>query len=110
MSQQELHVGTLTEVKLKEGQTTIDLMKEIMDEHNEKYGEDSSLETNFLEACIESYCLFENKIYKVVDTEFNDDICLATKNDNGTISFVLGFYNGGTCFSEMLDEALKLLK
>jgi hypothetical protein len=33
-----------------------------------------------------------------------------TKNEDGTISFIGQFYNGGTCLDEMLEEALDEMK
>lgn len=33
-----------------------------------------------------------------------------TRNSDGSLSFMGQFYNGGTCFSEMLEEALDDLK
>lgn len=35
-----------------------------------------------------------------------DFLHLTTKNEDDTISFTYLFYNGGTCFSEMLEEGL----
>jgi hypothetical protein len=31
-------------------------------------------------------------------------------NEDGTITFFMEFYNGGTCLSEMIEEGLERLK
>jgi hypothetical protein len=45
--------------------------------------------------------------HKELDGE--DDINNLTENEDGTISFVTRFYNGGTCLTEMLEDGLKEL-
>lgn len=111
MSQQEMHIGTLTEVKLDVNQTMNDLMMKIMDDQNITYDQKYSVESYFSDGSIDGYYFYKDTMYKVADNEYNDDdICLATKNENGTISFVLSFYNGGTDFNEMLGDALLDLK
>lgn len=39
-----------------------------------------------------------------------DDIYHMQKNDDGTITFVMRFYNGGTCLSECIEEGLEKIK
>ncbi len=48
------------------------------------------------------YMILENK-------ELEGDIFQATKNEDGTVDFVVQYYNGGCCLSEALEEALKNL-
>ncbi len=38
------------------------------------------------------------------------DLNLTNKTENGIIDFAYMFYNGGTCFSEMLEEGLDKVK
>ena len=40
----------------------------------------------------------------------DDDIYQLTPNSDGTISFTMRFYNGGTCLSECIEEGLEQLK
>ena len=56
------------------------------------------------------YFVYDDKIYNIQDKELDDDICEAHKNEDGTIDYAVQFYNGGTCLSEMLENALKKLK
>jgi hypothetical protein len=46
--------------------------------------------------------------YEVIeDNEYNDvDLSETFYNDDGTISYLLGYYNGGCCFEEALGHAL----
>lgn len=39
----------------------------------------------------------------------DDDINHLTENEDGTISFVSRFYNGGACLTEMLEQGIKKL-
>lgn len=59
-----------------------------------------------------TFIFHKNKFYEVVShEEYNEvDYLLDVKRtDDGLISFNLIFYNGGTCFSEMLEEGLDVL-
>lgn len=57
----------------------------------------------------DEYFVQGENLYLVVDhQEINDsqyDMKLH-QNDDGSINFAGQFYNGGTCFEEMLDDAL----
>lgn len=35
-----------------------------------------------------------------------EDVDITRKDDNGDIHFTYMFYNGGTCFSEMLEDGI----
>ena len=39
-----------------------------------------------------------------------DDIYEIEPNEDGTLSFTMQFYNGGTCLSECIEEGLERLK
>lgn len=44
------------------------------------------------------------------EEEDTEEISIFTPNGNGTYSYVLQFYNGGTCLSEMIEEGIKKLR
>lgn len=50
-------------------------------------------------------------MYLLIEHEEDEyaDIIKTWKNEDGTISFVAEFYNGGTCLVEVLDDSLKKL-
>ena len=52
-------------------------------------------------------------IYEIIDKSDNlffEDIFLATKNSDGTISFEIKYYNGGCGLDEALEDALSNMK
>lgn len=111
MSEQEFHIGTLREIKPKSHQTIDDIMLAILGEQDIDYEEKHTLVSYFQDGSVEGYHYFNDKVYKIEDKGYEDnDICVATQNVDGSISYVLGFYNGGTCMSEMLEYALENLK
>lgn len=63
----------------------------------------------FEEYYYDSALVIDDVIWEIEKTSVDpyDDIAEASKNPDGTIDFVVRYYNGGTCFSEMLDEALE---
>lgn len=61
----------------------------------------------------EEYFIHGENLYRVIDHEERDDeeyFMKLIRNNDGSLSFIGQFYNGGTCFSEMLEEALDELK
>jgi hypothetical protein len=56
------------------------------------------------------YFINGEDVYQYIDHEKSDgsdSFMKFYKNDDETISFVGSFYNGGTCFEEMLEDAFK---
>jgi len=56
------------------------------------------------------YIHVDDDLYRILEDEeldFGDSFAHLTYNEDGTISFTSTFYNGGTCLSEMLEEALR---
>jgi len=61
----------------------------------------------------EEYFIHGEKLYRVIDhveSDTEDTFMKLSRNHDGSLSFVGSFYNGGTCFSEMMEEALDELK
>lgn len=55
------------------------------------------------------YIYHKNTLYEVKNHKQEDDtdyLLDVSKTEGGKIKFNLIFYNGGTCFSEMLEEGL----
>lgn len=44
------------------------------------------------------------------EEEDTQDISILTPNNDGTYSYIMQFYNGGTCLNEMLEDSIKNLK
>ena len=61
----------------------------------------------------EEYFIHGENLYRVIDhveSEDSEYFMNVTRNNDGSLQFMGQFYNGGTCFSEMLEEALDELK
>lgn len=57
------------------------------------------------------YLFINNELYLLIEHEEDEyaDIIKTWKNEDGTISFVAEFYNGGTCLVEVLNDSIKKL-
>ena len=52
------------------------------------------------------YVVHKDKLFQITEhKDFGDDLYVQNLSDNG--EFTMLFYNGGTCFSEMLEESIK---
>jgi len=115
MSQTEFHTGRLYPVRLTG--TLEETCRAIATRHNIELGEDwqEDFRENFneyeykRERVPEEYFIHGEKLYRVIDHEESNDedyFMKLSRSEDGSISFIGQFYNGGTCFSEMLEEAL----
>lgn len=112
MSETVTHIGRMREV---ETNLSPDEFFEILcrDRGYERGAFHTSWEQVYLDNTPKhDYILSKGKLWTVVENNRAqyEDICEVYKSDNGDIHFVLQFYNGGTCFVEMIDEALSKLK
>lgn len=66
----------------------------------------------FCDQYYREYTIFNNQIYRIfkVERDPNDDIAVASRNEDGTIKFEVKWYNGGGSFNEILDSALENIK
>lgn len=115
MSYTETHFGKLRKVELKEGQTVEEWCQEKCNENGKielpsyfknwvevlKYGPNS-----------QKYFFNGDEIWEVFDhIESEDgDIYFMQKNEDGTMTFIMQFYNGGTCLSECIEDELAKFK
>jgi hypothetical protein len=59
------------------------------------------------------YFIVGDEIWEAIEHIKNDgfdDIDVMIPNEDGTITFVQPFYNGGTCLSEVIEEGIENLK
>lgn len=120
MSQTEFHTGKLYPVNF--GKDLEGFCKRIAEQHNIELGED--WQEDFRDAFDEyknkigsvqdeEYFIHGENLYRVINHEESSDeeyFMKLNRNSDGSLSFIGQFYNGGTCFSEMLEEALDELK
>ena len=115
MSYTEFHTGKLYPVKIEKNleETCRAIAKRFDIELGEDWQEDFRDKFNEYEyknkRTTEEYFIHGEKLYRVIDHEELDSeeyFMKLSRNENGSLSFIGQFYNGGTCFSEMLEEAL----
>lgn len=119
MSRTEFHTGRLYPVKIETSleETCKSIAARFDVELSEDWQEDFmdafDEYTTKIISRPEEYFIHGEKLYRVIDhIDSEDDECFMklNRNSDGSISFMGQFYNGGTCFSEMLEEALDELK
>ncbi len=113
MSQTEQHVGKLRKVEINERYSVEDWCREkcqdagipTMPEHYDSWADVLKYHMDLYE----KYFFVNGEIWESFDhTELDgdEDIYQLTPNPDGTLSFVMRFYNGGTCLSECIEEEL----
>jgi type III restriction enzyme len=70
---------------------------------------------NYIEQVLDSYedfYVYKESLYEIIEQHNYDydDIFEAILNGDGTINFILNYNNGGCCFNEALDYAMKKLE
>lgn len=119
MSRTEFHTGKLYPVKIENNleETCRSIAKrfdiELSEDWKEDFRDAFDEYANKIAGQSEEYFIYGEKLYRVINhTESYDEeyFMKLSRNSNGSISFLGQFYNGGTCFSEMLEEALDELK
>jgi hypothetical protein len=114
MSEMEAHVGKLRKVQRNEGQSVEDwcIEKCEADDEFELPHFYKSFEEFFRDNHYEEFFFVDDEIWEIFDhTELDDDdIYEMTPNPDGTVSFTMRFYNGGTCLCECIEEGLANLK
>jgi len=60
----------------------------------------------------DKFLVTENAVYEKFDhiEVYESDVYHMQKNPDGTYTFVMQFYNGGTCLDECLEEGLQKLQ
>lgn len=119
MSRTEFHTGKLYPVRFSG--SLEEACRDIARRHNFDLGENWKEEfrdkfdeySNKKDHASEEYFIHGENLYRVIDHEESDSeeyFMKLIRNSDGSISFIGQFYNGGTCFSEMLEDALSELK
>jgi hypothetical protein len=119
MSRTEFHTGKLYPVNF--GKDLEGFCRRIAESNGLELGEDWQEDfrdafdeySNKKTSQKEEYFIHGENLYRVIDHNESCDEEYFMKlrhNTDGSISFIGQFYNGGTCFSEMLEESLDELK
>lgn len=124
MSYTELHTGKLKKVRTD---MTLQDLKDFLDSREDLYIEDFeyysnkgrefilvvSLEKDKINYNDYKYIYNKGTLYQMVEHkegESEDYLHITNKVSEDEIDFTYLFYNGGTCFGEMLEEGLNKLK
>lgn len=70
-------------------------------------------EEQFRDTFSNKYFIINGQIWESIEHikgEEGEGIDIMIPNEDGTITFVMQFYNGGTCLSECIEDGLKRLK
>ena len=115
MSDMETHHGKLRKVQFAEGQTLEDWCKAKCEElgYTEMATYNSTWEEQLRCEVDNKYFFVKGDVWEAVEhTRIRDDgdIYFLQPNEDGTLTFVYRFYNGGTCLSECIEEDLSELK
>ena len=118
MSEMELHTGKVKAVEVFEGETVDDVWLRLATEHG--FIPENPLEdfrSDFGEYLYEKlgpgyvnrYVQVKDVIYEVIEDEEHEPygFTRATKQPDGTISYILYWYNGGAGFGEVLEDTIK---
>lgn len=121
MSEQVLVTGTIKKIDLGFG-TPVPFMVNVLKEKGlwdgfieftEKYPTLAhTIKGYFLDVMYKEYEMINGELYQIIDYNESDggDIFQATDNGDGTYNFVVSYYDGGCCFSEAIEEAMKGVK
>lgn len=115
MSRTELHIGKLKPIQYN---LSVEDFKNWLKDDESRYAEDLEeyLEEDRLVIIKQgdwrgknTHIFSKNTLYEFLehkDLGEADYLDITNKLEDGTIDFTYLFYNGGTCFSEMLEEGL----
>ena len=114
MSQTETHFGKLRKVEI-ENQTTEQWCENKCNEADiiELYSYCNNWKEMFKGEFYKKFFVVEDEIWEVIEhieSEDGEDIDVMIPNEDGTITFVQQFYNGGTCLSECIEDGIKRIK
>lgn len=111
MSEVEYHKGILKKVPMWDGENIEDQIKRVL-----KNAEIGKWCKNYVETILsdysKEYTVIKNTLYEIKDENYEDteEIFESTEKPDGTIDYVVRFYNGGCCLNEALEYALKRCK
>lgn len=115
MSDTELHRGKLVKVtKTHESESINEVCERILKENGININPEKSVIGQLIDNLQyeKKYFIFKNELYQANNEELDsyDSFCEMNINEDGSINYITSFYNGGTCFSEMIEHKLDKLK
>jgi len=110
MSENEYNEGILIPYRVTEDSESV--AQEILKERGVEFDPECVSYLDQLEGEYEEFFIHNKVIYevKIIKTSNDMDIYKAFQIEDGSISFIVSFYNGSCCLSEALEYAVKKLK
>lgn len=111
MSETKMFKGTMKEVALPDGQSVEQFAEKALRDK----GVDDPWDGDWLSTLTldyqDKFAFVGDKLYEMMDYKdiSDEDICDASRNSDGSISFVVRYYNGGCGFDEVLEDAVEEL-
>lgn len=108
MSDYQSNSGKIKLVEPKEGESFEQQCQRLWFENGMK--EEDYSEGELFEEFHKKYIEVKDTVWEILEEkneEEEDMFCTLHKNVDGTYSFYTRFYNGGTCMSEMIQDAIK---
>lgn len=107
MSNVELHTGILRKVDIG-NLTPEEWCKKWLESNKQQVLQYETPEKAFDRVTDYTYLITDSSIYEINDINHGDDYAYyMNKNEDGTYSYVMQFYNGGACLDEVLRDAIK---
>lgn len=107
MSCQETRIGKIKLVKKLEHETLEDQCKRLIGSVELPEYYDTYKEFFYDHFDDEQYVIYKNDIYEVMENKRTyDDIFIANRNEDGIVSYVTSYYNGGCGYYEAIEECL----
>jgi hypothetical protein len=109
MSQTEFWVGRVVKVEPQEGEDVELMCQRILKERGKELRYEETYLEELTDAFYKEFISYKGELYDfsgTKDIEEDEYLSLASKNLDGSIQISLRFYNGGTCLSEMFEEAM----
>jgi len=108
MSDYESYKGTIKKIEREEGESLADQCKRIC--ISRKGDKLEYYEGLLFDEFYDDYLKINGELWEVVSKKAkdpDDSYCDIESNEDGTFSFNTRFYNGGTCLTEMIEDAIK---
>lgn len=113
MSQTETHFGKLRKIKLNVSLEEWCKQKCIEKDITEIPSYYDSWKETFKDEYYNQYFIVDGELWESfehIESDGYEDINVMISNEDGTITFVQQFHNGGTCLSECIENGLNKLK
>lgn len=103
MSRTECHTGVITKSYLSSEECKKLIQQAYPNRTEPLY---DSWEADLVDEFWNSYVLLNGVLYHIEDREIDESNTFLTKINQNSYKYVSTFYNGGTCLSEQLENAL----